>query len=171
MLLRGFSHSLSISNAEDSTVRLWPRLALTLPQKTASFPYGTVLRGHTGPVSCCSFSTDGGSLATGGRDRVSHESLESSSCVDPQSSPAPLVPRTAHFPSLLCQPSCSGYAHVPSLLPFFLELCIRADPGICSPLPMVLTTSFPGTLSEPPLLGREDASNPCSHLLLLCLSP
>ena len=65
------SSSLPISNAEDFTVRLWPRQLLVLPQKTEDFPHGTELRGHEGPVSCCSFSSEGCRLATGGRDRVS----------------------------------------------------------------------------------------------------
>uniref|UniRef100_A0A8C6DQZ2 Telomerase associated protein 1 n=1 Tax=Moschus moschiferus TaxID=68415 RepID=A0A8C6DQZ2_MOSMO len=55
--------------SEDFTVRLWPRQLLMLPQKTEDFPRSTELRGHEGPVSCCSFSTDGCRLATGGRDR------------------------------------------------------------------------------------------------------
>ncbi|XP_012589526.1 PREDICTED: telomerase protein component 1 isoform X2 [Condylura cristata] len=63
------SQKLLASASEDFTVRLWPRQLLTLPQKTKDFPCGTELRGHEGPVNCCSFSTDGGSLATGGRDR------------------------------------------------------------------------------------------------------
>ncbi|XP_045678527.1 telomerase protein component 1 isoform X1 [Phyllostomus hastatus] len=63
------SQELLASASEDFTVRLWPRQLLTLPQKAEDFPCGTELQGHTGPVNCCSFSTDGGSLATGGRDR------------------------------------------------------------------------------------------------------
>lgn len=55
--------------SEDFTVRLWPRQLLMLPQKTEDFPHGTELRGHEGPVSCCSFSSEGCRLATGGRDR------------------------------------------------------------------------------------------------------
>ncbi|KAJ1079043.1 hypothetical protein K5549_013346 [Capra hircus] len=55
--------------SEDFTVRLWPRQLLVLPQKTEDFPHGTELRGHEGPVSCCSFSSEGCRLATGGRDR------------------------------------------------------------------------------------------------------
>ncbi|XP_036094988.1 telomerase protein component 1 isoform X1 [Rousettus aegyptiacus] len=63
------SQELLASASEDFTVRLWPRQLLTLPQKAEDFPCGTELWGHKGPVNCCSFSTDGGRLATGGRDR------------------------------------------------------------------------------------------------------
>ncbi|XP_076983448.1 telomerase protein component 1 isoform X2 [Tamandua tetradactyla] len=63
------SQELLASASEDFMVRLWPRQFLTLPQKAEELPCGTELRGHQGPVSCCSFSTDGGRLATGGRDR------------------------------------------------------------------------------------------------------
>lgn len=66
------SSSPPLSIAEDFTVRLWPRQLLTLPQKAEHFPCATELWGHTGPVNCCSFSTDGCRLATGGRDLVSH---------------------------------------------------------------------------------------------------
>ncbi|XP_045306132.1 telomerase protein component 1 isoform X4 [Leopardus geoffroyi] len=63
------SNELLASASEDFTVRLWPKQLLTLPQKAEDFPCGTELRGHEGPVNCCSFNTDGGRLATGGRDR------------------------------------------------------------------------------------------------------
>lgn len=65
------SKELLASASEDFTVRLWPRQLLTLAQTAEDFPRDTELRKHEGPVSCCSFSTDGGRLATGGRDRVS----------------------------------------------------------------------------------------------------
>ncbi|XP_045143661.1 telomerase protein component 1 [Echinops telfairi] len=63
------SQDLLASVSEDFTVRLWPREPLTQSPKAGGFPGATELRGHEGPVTCCSFSTDGGSLATGGRDR------------------------------------------------------------------------------------------------------
>ncbi|XP_058149817.1 telomerase protein component 1 isoform X1 [Dasypus novemcinctus] len=63
------SQELLAAASEDFTVRLWPRQWLTLPRKAEELPCGTELRGHEGPVSCCSFSTDGSRLATGGRDR------------------------------------------------------------------------------------------------------
>uniref|UniRef100_M3Z351 Telomerase associated protein 1 n=1 Tax=Mustela putorius furo TaxID=9669 RepID=M3Z351_MUSPF len=63
------SKELLASASEDFTVRLWPRQLLTLAQTAEDFPRDTELRKHEGPVSCCSFSTDGGRLATGGRDR------------------------------------------------------------------------------------------------------
>nr|KAF6393970.1 telomerase associated protein 1 [Pipistrellus kuhlii] len=63
------SQELLASASEDSAVRLWPRQLLTLPQKAEHLPRATELWGHTGPVNCCSFSTDGCRLATGGRDR------------------------------------------------------------------------------------------------------
>ncbi|XP_021569917.1 telomerase protein component 1 [Carlito syrichta] len=63
------SQALLASASEDFTVRLWSRQLLTLPHKAEDFPHGTELQGHEGPVNCCSFSPNGGSLATGGRDR------------------------------------------------------------------------------------------------------
>lgn len=62
---------LSVSNAEDFTVCLWQKQLLTGPHKAEDVSRGIELRGHEGPVSCCGFSSDGGSLATGGRDQVS----------------------------------------------------------------------------------------------------
>nr|XP_025847862.1 telomerase protein component 1 [Vulpes vulpes] len=63
------SGELLASTSEALPVRLWPRQPLTLPLQEADFPRGAELREHQGPVSCCGFSTDGGRLATGGRDR------------------------------------------------------------------------------------------------------
>ncbi|XP_057642086.1 telomerase protein component 1 [Chionomys nivalis] len=63
------SQELLASASEDFTVRLWPRRLLTRPQEGGDFPCGAELRGHEGPVCCCSFSPDGGILATAGRDR------------------------------------------------------------------------------------------------------
>lgn len=116
------SYSLPLSNAEDFTVRLWPRQLLTLPQKAEDFPCGTELLGHKGPVNCCSFSTDGGSLATGGRDRVSHRRMQPLGPAPPGppgplGPTAPLVPGFLNGPIaiassgyLLCQ-TCAGSAH------------------------------------------------------------
>ncbi|XP_051678544.2 telomerase protein component 1 isoform X2 [Oryctolagus cuniculus] len=64
------SQELLAAASEDFTVRLWQRQLLTLPHKSEDFPQGTELRGHEGPVTCCGFSADGGSLATGGRDQT-----------------------------------------------------------------------------------------------------
>nr|XP_006994908.1 telomerase protein component 1 [Peromyscus maniculatus bairdii] len=63
------SQELLASASEDFTVRLWPRQLLTQPREAEDFPCGAELRGHKGPVCCCSFSPDGGLLATAGRDR------------------------------------------------------------------------------------------------------
>ncbi|KAL1781119.1 telomerase protein component 1 [Sigmodon hispidus] len=63
------SQELLASASEDFTVRLWPRQLLTQPHDIEDFPCGAELRGHEGPVCCCSFSLDGGILATAGRDR------------------------------------------------------------------------------------------------------
>lgn len=63
------SQELLASTSEDFTVRLWPRRLLTQPHEGEDFPCGAELRGHEGPVCCCSFSPDGGVLATAGRDR------------------------------------------------------------------------------------------------------
>ncbi|XP_006163129.1 telomerase protein component 1 [Tupaia chinensis] len=84
------SQEILASASEDFTVRLWPRWLLTLPCKAEDLPRGTELRGHKGPVSCCCFSTDGGSLATGGRD-------QSLFCWDVSSPTAPVMIRS--FPT------------------------------------------------------------------------
>ncbi|NP_001297242.1 telomerase protein component 1 [Heterocephalus glaber] len=84
------SQELLASASEDFTVRLWPKQLLTQWHKTEDFPCGTELRGHEGPVSCCSFSMDGGSLATGGRDR-------SLLCWDVRTPQSPLLIRS--FPA------------------------------------------------------------------------
>ncbi|XP_041594364.1 telomerase protein component 1 isoform X2 [Vulpes lagopus] len=63
------SGELLASTSEALPVWLWPRQPLTLPLQEADFPRGAELREHQGPVSCCGFSTNGGRLATGGRDR------------------------------------------------------------------------------------------------------
>uniref|UniRef100_A0A8C5VSR8 Telomerase associated protein 1 n=1 Tax=Microcebus murinus TaxID=30608 RepID=A0A8C5VSR8_MICMU len=63
------SQELLASASEDFTVRLWLKQSLMLSQEAEDFPHGTELRGHEGPVNCCSFSPGGESLATGGRDR------------------------------------------------------------------------------------------------------
>ncbi|XP_048211653.1 telomerase protein component 1 [Perognathus longimembris pacificus] len=62
------SQELLASASEDFAVRLWPRQLLMQPHKADDFPCGTELWGHEGPVNCCSFSPDGASLVTGGRD-------------------------------------------------------------------------------------------------------
>ncbi|XP_063093010.1 telomerase protein component 1 isoform X1 [Cavia porcellus] len=78
------------SASEDCTVRLWPKQLLTQQHKTGDLPCAAELRGHEGPVSCCSFSVDGGSLATGGRD-------QSLLCWDVRTPQTPLLMRS--FPA------------------------------------------------------------------------
>lgn len=97
------SSSLPISNTEDFTVRLWPRQLLMLPQKAEDFPCGTELRGHKGPVNCCSFSTDGSRLATGGRDRVSHGRTQPLGPLPPEP-PGPPGPTAPLIPGFLNSP-------------------------------------------------------------------
>ncbi|XP_021037581.1 telomerase protein component 1 isoform X1 [Mus caroli] len=64
------SQELLAAASEDFTVRLWPRQLLIQPHVHAvELPCCAELRGHEGPVCCCSFSPDGGILATAGRDR------------------------------------------------------------------------------------------------------
>ncbi|XP_029419184.1 telomerase protein component 1 isoform X2 [Nannospalax galili] len=63
------SQELLASASEDFIVRLWPRQLLTQPHTAEDLPCDAELLGHDGPVCCCSFSPDGGILATGGRDR------------------------------------------------------------------------------------------------------
>lgn len=70
------SQELMAAASEDFTVRLWPRQLLTQPHEVEELPCGTELRGHEGPVCCCSFSPDGGILATAGRDRVSYRRMQ-----------------------------------------------------------------------------------------------
>lgn len=68
-------------------MRLWPRQLLTQPHAVEELPCGAELRGHEGPVCCCSFSPDGGILATAGRDRVSYRRMH------PHGPTAPSDPR------------------------------------------------------------------------------
>uniref|UniRef100_A0A5F8GHB9 Telomerase associated protein 1 n=1 Tax=Monodelphis domestica TaxID=13616 RepID=A0A5F8GHB9_MONDO len=63
------SQELLASASEDFTVRLWSLQFLTQPNLAKKLHPGRELRGHTGPVTCCSFSPDGGILATGSRDQ------------------------------------------------------------------------------------------------------
>ena len=95
------SQELLAAASEDFTVRLWPRQLLTLPQKTEDFPCGIELRGHEGPVSCCSFSTDGCSLATGGRDRVSYRRMQPQAPLPQILSPLGPTPLWAWIPEQL----------------------------------------------------------------------
>lgn len=150
---------------------------LTLPRRAEDFPCGTELLGHKGPVSCCSFSTDGGSLATGGRDQVSHRRMQSwyLHLLGPT---APLLPGLlnssipiASSGFLLCQTSV-GSAHPPfNDVPSCLETSFLKWPWCSCFPPMVLTAPSFGTYPESPLLGCEDTHSPSSDLLLLCLSP
>ena len=125
------SSSLPISNAEDFTVRLWPRQLLMLPQKTEDFPRSTELRGHQGPVSCCSFSTDGCRLATGGRDRVSLRRMHLWALLpmdlQPLGGPQPLDSLAAHFlllPLAFCFPK-PPVLDLPTHPPLLLLLSLK----------------------------------------------
>ncbi|KAH0505878.1 Telomerase protein component 1 [Microtus ochrogaster] len=81
------SRELLASASEDFTVRLWPRRLLTQPHEGEAFPCSAELRGHEGPVCCCSFSPDGSLLATAGRDR-------NLLCWDVKKAQAPLLIRS-----------------------------------------------------------------------------
>ncbi|XP_043840432.1 telomerase protein component 1 [Dromiciops gliroides] len=63
------SQELFASASEDFTVRLWSLPFLIQPEMAEAFHPGVELCGHTGPVTCCSFSPDGDILATGSRDQ------------------------------------------------------------------------------------------------------
>ncbi|XP_023559913.1 LOW QUALITY PROTEIN: telomerase protein component 1-like [Octodon degus] len=83
------SQDLLASASEDFTVRLWPKQLLTQRHKAGHLPHGTELQEHRGPVSCCSFSADGGNLATGGRD-------QSLLCWDVRTLESPLLIHSFH---------------------------------------------------------------------------
>ncbi|XP_074091083.1 telomerase protein component 1 isoform X1 [Macrotis lagotis] len=63
------SQELFVSTSADFTIRLWSLSSLTQPKMAEELHPGKQLLGHKGPVTCCSFSPDGGILATGSRDQ------------------------------------------------------------------------------------------------------